>query len=414
MVLDPLLAHLDAGEERALEQVAIALVERLEQISQDGERRLAIELVGDVPFAARYQHRPADGPAPLGDDGVDGEISRKSDADRTAPERFVAEEQPVLTGRSAAAREPADLGHPRIGGVERADELGSVEGERIGEEQQVRPFRANPEGLPQLLGRAGGQFLHAKGLQVDPGQGCGGQRQRRLALHLVAVADDAECRAAEDQAPGKLALDQLAEADVGGPVMGRDEGGDEIRARSRERLTDCGRRFHDGVLEARILGERGSPPHASLSATRFPEAQRDRPRGVRRTGARPGRPSGRTAARCACRFGDLPFRAEDLEMKSREVVFLSVGLILGAAFARLVFRRRGAPDSVIAERVRHRLRRLGAEVEVSVSGGEVELRGSVPASDHPRILRAVSRVRGVRAIDDDLALLQIAHGSFLH
>ena len=101
-------------------------------------------------------------------------------------------------------------------------------------------------------------------------------------------------------------------------------------------------------------------------------------------------------------------------MKSREVVFLSVGLMMGAAFARLVFRRRGARDSVIAERVRDRLRRLGAEVEVSVSGGEVELRGSVPASDHPRILRAVSRVRGVRAIDDDLALLQIAHGSFLH
>jgi hypothetical protein len=101
-------------------------------------------------------------------------------------------------------------------------------------------------------------------------------------------------------------------------------------------------------------------------------------------------------------------------MNSREVFFLSVGLCLGAVFARVVFGRRAAPDDVIADRVRQRLRRLGAEVEVSVTGGEVELRGSVPASDHSRILRAVSRVRGVRAIDDDLALLQIAHGSFLH
>ena len=101
-------------------------------------------------------------------------------------------------------------------------------------------------------------------------------------------------------------------------------------------------------------------------------------------------------------------------MKSREVVFLSVGLVLGAVIARAVFRVGGAPDAVIAERVRQRLRRLGADVEVSVSGGEVELRGSVAASDHRRILRAVSRIRGVRAIDDDLALLRIAHGSFLH
>ena len=101
-------------------------------------------------------------------------------------------------------------------------------------------------------------------------------------------------------------------------------------------------------------------------------------------------------------------------MESREVFFLSVGIVIGAVCARLVFRGKSAPDGVVAERVREKLRRLGADVEVSVSGGEVELRGSVPASDHRRILRAVSRVRGVRAIDDDLALLQIAHGSFLH
>jgi hypothetical protein len=101
-------------------------------------------------------------------------------------------------------------------------------------------------------------------------------------------------------------------------------------------------------------------------------------------------------------------------MNSREVFFLSAGLLLGAVVARFLLRSRGAPDADIAERVRDRLRRLGAEVEVSVSRGEVELRGSVPAADHPRILRAVSRVRGVRAIDDDLALLQIANSSFLH
>jgi uncharacterized membrane protein len=101
-------------------------------------------------------------------------------------------------------------------------------------------------------------------------------------------------------------------------------------------------------------------------------------------------------------------------MERREIVFLSIGLLAGVIVARLLFRVRTVSDPVIAERVRERLRHLGADVEVSVTFGEVELRGSVPAADHPRILKAVARVRGVRAIDDDLALLQIARRSFLH
>ena len=101
-------------------------------------------------------------------------------------------------------------------------------------------------------------------------------------------------------------------------------------------------------------------------------------------------------------------------MERREIVFLSIGLFLGAIVTRVLFRVRTVSDAALADRVRDRLRNLGADVEVSVTGGEVELRGSVPAEDHPRILKAVARVRGVKAIDDDLALLQIARGSFLH
>ena len=101
-------------------------------------------------------------------------------------------------------------------------------------------------------------------------------------------------------------------------------------------------------------------------------------------------------------------------MERREIVFLSVGLLAGAIVARLLFRVGTVNDAALAERVRERLRNLGADVEVSVAGGEVELRGSVPADDHPRILKAVARIRGVRAIDDDLALLQIAREPFLH
>jgi osmotically-inducible protein OsmY len=104
-------------------------------------------------------------------------------------------------------------------------------------------------------------------------------------------------------------------------------------------------------------------------------------------------------------------------MDRREVFFLAVGLVMGAMMARFVFRGRAAgagSDTVIAGRVRDRLRRLGVDVEVVVSRGDVELRGSVARSDHARILRAVARVRGVHSIDDDLALLEVTRTSILH
>jgi osmotically-inducible protein OsmY len=103
-------------------------------------------------------------------------------------------------------------------------------------------------------------------------------------------------------------------------------------------------------------------------------------------------------------------------MDRREVFFLAVGLVMGAMTARFVFRGRAAAssDTMVAGRVRDRLRRLGVDVEVAVSGGDVELRGSVARSDHARILRAVARVRGVHAIDDDLALLEVTRSSILH
>jgi osmotically-inducible protein OsmY len=106
-------------------------------------------------------------------------------------------------------------------------------------------------------------------------------------------------------------------------------------------------------------------------------------------------------------------------MDRRDIFFLGAGLAAGAVLVRVLLGLRSpsvesVTDDVIAGRVRERLARLGADVEVSVVRGEVELRGSVASSDHSRILRAVARVRGVRTIDDDLALLEIGRPSALH
>jgi hypothetical protein len=69
------------------------------------------------------------------------------------------------------------------------------------------------------------------------------------------------------------------------------------------------------------------------------------------------------------------------------------------------FRGREVDEEVLAERVRSKLGRLCSHpgaVEVACREGVVELRGPVLSSEHGRVLRGVSRVLGVREVDDDL------------
>jgi CBS domain-containing protein len=73
---------------------------------------------------------------------------------------------------------------------------------------------------------------------------------------------------------------------------------------------------------------------------------------------------------------------------------------------RAVLRADAAPDEVVRERVRSTIGRVcshAGAVEVSVYGGEVLLCGPVLEREHGPLIREVSRVRGVHAIDDQLA-----------
>jgi CBS domain-containing protein len=72
---------------------------------------------------------------------------------------------------------------------------------------------------------------------------------------------------------------------------------------------------------------------------------------------------------------------------------------------RASFRPEPATDEVIRERVRSALGRScshAGSLEVSVTDGEVVLSGPILAREHARLLRDASRVRGVRAVHDQL------------
>lgn len=79
--------------------------------------------------------------------------------------------------------------------------------------------------------------------------------------------------------------------------------------------------------------------------------------------------------------------------------------VLAEAMGRLS--EEGAPDWLIAERVRAELGRLirySSAIDVSVDSGRVFLSGPILTPDHDRILRLISRVRGVKGVEDQLTL----------
>ncbi|HEX6185100.1 MAG TPA: BON domain-containing protein [Pyrinomonadaceae bacterium] len=90
-------------------------------------------------------------------------------------------------------------------------------------------------------------------------------------------------------------------------------------------------------------------------------------------------------------------RARDIGNRLRGVV----------AEAGTHLRREEVSDEALAARVRSKLGRVVSrpcDVEVLVSEGRVTLRGVVRSQEAERLMRGVSRVRGVRAVDDQLKL----------
>ncbi len=80
---------------------------------------------------------------------------------------------------------------------------------------------------------------------------------------------------------------------------------------------------------------------------------------------------------------------------------------------RSLITKRAASDSVLVDRVRSKMGHYVAHpsaIEVTVSGGEVTLSGSIPAHEHDGLVDGVSRVKGVTAVFDGLTVYERAEG----
>ncbi|HZN26882.1 MAG TPA: SRPBCC family protein [Burkholderiales bacterium] len=86
---------------------------------------------------------------------------------------------------------------------------------------------------------------------------------------------------------------------------------------------------------------------------------------------------------------------------------------VATARVRSLLTRRKATDDVLAERVRakmgHYVAHPGA-IEVSASGGQVTLAGSILSHEHGDLIRAIAEVHGVRDVIDQLAVYETARG----
>lgn len=109
--------------------------------------------------------------------------------------------------------------------------------------------------------------------------------------------------------------------------------------------------------------------------------------------------------------------SEAASVTGRDLAYRTRGLLAQArgsmAEARARFRGEAPPDSTIAERVRARLGRLcshPSSLEVSVLGGRVQLDGPVFRAELDQVLKGISRVRGVVAVDNRLEAHETAVG----
>src|SRR5690606_37599207 len=119
--------------------------------------------------------------------------------------RLRAEEERVVAGGVAAARDAADFLAVRIGPVEAADQAISLEGERIAEQEEMRRRlgrNADPA-APRRLRRVRvwkPVRVEVERMERDPRQHARGQRDRTPVLDLPTRADHAPRRAAEHEA----------------------------------------------------------------------------------------------------------------------------------------------------------------------------------------------------------------------
>ena len=207
--------HDDAQVKGRVYESAVVVIRPVEDATKEFERALALELHEEVAVAPGYHAGLSDGPASLGNDGVDLEVAMQGHAHCTGTVDFGAEEKSVGAGAHSAAGEAAYL-HPLAEGeVEAFDEAIGVDGEGVGEYDEVGcvlGFHANDllPGGRAIVGGGEVFVFEVEEVDVNVGEDSTGYGDSGPVLDFPAITDDAAAGAADK------VVDREGVGDVGG------------------------------------------------------------------------------------------------------------------------------------------------------------------------------------------------------
>ena len=254
--------HDDAQVQGRVNEPAVMVIRPVKDAAQEFQGTLAIELHEEVAVAPGYHAGLSDGPTSLGDNGVDLEVAMQGHAHCTGTVDFRAEEEGIGAGAHSAAGETSDFHTLAEGEVEAFNEAVGVDGEGVGEDNEVgRVLGFNAYDI--LPGRGaivgGGEVLvfEVEKAQVNVGEDGGGYGDGGPVLDFPSITDDASARAADKVIDGEGVGDVGGDPAVLTLVSVGYEGEDEVGVLAPKVFLNLLGRLPDGVLQGFMFGNCG-------------------------------------------------------------------------------------------------------------------------------------------------------------
>ena len=145
--------HHKAEKEGVLQKVLVAGVQRQEKIAQNCEWRLAFQFHEDIPVAFGNAHGLADGPASLGHQYIQGDVSGKGHADRPRTVTYRIKVEGVFAGLRGPGSKPPDFDGFGIGIIHPHQKIFNADRVRVRQNNKLGLFgRRNTDQVVPLPG----------------------------------------------------------------------------------------------------------------------------------------------------------------------------------------------------------------------------------------------------------------------
>ena len=172
------------------EQRFFLLAQLVDGVAEGDQRRFSAELLDDVFLRLGDDHRLAERPRALADDGLDLDRAREADADETVGQDLIVAHQRVLARLTRAAGHAADERDAGGAVVEEFQELIQRRGERVAEANEGAGFRAEGGALQDRF-RLPVLLAEVERMEAHAGRFADQQRDAGGALDFPFGADDA-------------------------------------------------------------------------------------------------------------------------------------------------------------------------------------------------------------------------------